>query len=98
MNEVSIRFGTVGVAIGFGGISVELIVGGAVKGERTLLDGCDISSEKRGDVVRGVGIDPDKSCDALMVGGASEGLGTLATRPAAGSSRVRVVVILLPTG
>ena len=91
MNEVSIHLGTAGAAIGLGGVSVELIVGGSVTGEGTSLDGCNLSSEKRADVVRGIGIDPDKSCDALKVSGASEVLGTIATIPAAGSSRVRVV-------
>ena len=85
------RLGTSGVAIGLGGVSVELIAGGSVTEEETLLDGCNFSSEKRGDVVRGVGIDSDKSCDALKVGRASEVLGTIAALPAAGSSRVRVV-------
>ena len=110
MNEVSIRLGTSGVAIGLGGVRVELIAGGSVTEERTLLDGCNFSSEKRGDVMRGVGIDSDKSCDALKVGEASGGVGALATIPAAGSSRVRVVAprfivgarfiegFLLPTG
>ena len=98
MNEVSIRLGTAGVAIGLGGVSVELIVGGVVTGELTLLDGCGISSEARTDVMRGIGMASIKSSDALKVGGASEVLGTFATKPAAGSSRTRVVVILLRSG